>query len=354
MRADAAVRARETIARLATAGLGVTPFWHAATAPLRRIVPVDLYPCWFSLDPGSMLVTGHFNPVEPVLDEEIAIMLEYLDQQYADFDRAHAAPAVTRLGEAGDCAGTAGYVQMLGEFRHEVRAELRLDGACWGLVTLHRRHSAAAFDTEDVAFLTSIAPDLAEGTRRGLLASRAAAEPRPLSPGLVLLDENLGIDSVSPEAERWLQDLPGADPSTGRLPLAISAVATRVHRAARGELPSATVTPMARTRSRTGRWVLIHGSPLLRPSGRYTSVIIQAAQPGAVTTLHLQALGLSQREQDVTRLVLRGRSTGDIARELYVSPYTVQDHLKSIFAKTSVRSRGELVSRVIFDSQPVL
>jgi DNA-binding CsgD family transcriptional regulator len=259
---------------------------------------------------------------------------------------------VTRLGEAGDCEGTARYVQMLGDFRHEVRAQLRLDGACWGLVILHRRHSAAAFDAEDVAFLTSIVPDLAEGTRRGLLASRAAADPRPLSPGLVLLDEHLRIDAVSPEAERWLPDLPGgADPSTGRLPLAISAVATRVHRAARGE---ASVTPVARARSRTGRWVLIHGSPLPRPSGRYTSVIIQAAQPGAVTALHLQALGLSPREQDVTRLVLQGRSTGDIARELYVSPYTVQDHLKSIFAKTSVRSRRELVSQVIFDSQPVL
>lgn len=353
MRADAAVRARETIAHLAPAGLGVASFWHAATAQLRRIVPVDLYPCWFTLDPGSMLVTGHFNPVEPVLDEEISIMLDYLDQQYADPEHARAAPPVTRLGEASDAEGTAGYVQMLGEFRHEVRAELRLDGVCWGLVTLHRRRSAAPFDAGEVAFLTSIVPGLAEGTRRGLLASGAAADPRPLSPGVVLLDEHLRIDSVSPEAERWLPDLPGgADPSTDRLPLAVSAVATRVRRAARGE--TATAPPVARTRSRTGRWVLIHGSPLKRPSGQYTSVIIQAAQPGAVSTLHLQALGLSPREQDVTRLVLQGRSTGDIARELYVSPYTVQDHLKSIFAKASVRSRGELVASVIFDSRPVL
>ena len=48
----------------------------------------------------------------------------------------------------------------------------------------------------------------------------------------------------------------------------------------------------------------------------------------------------------MTELVAQGLSTSDIARRLLLAPYTVQDHLKSIFAKTSVGTRGELVARL--------
>ena len=44
--------------------------------------------------------------------------------------------------------------------------------------------------------------------------------------------------------------------------------------------------------------------------------------------------------------MLLGADTAAIGAGLFLSPWTVQDHLKSIFAKVAVRSRGELVARL--------
>jgi DNA-binding CsgD family transcriptional regulator len=58
---------------------------------------------------------------------------------------------------------------------------------------------------------------------------------------------------------------------------------------------------------------------------------------------HLLARGVSGREAEVVSGVLRGLRNSEIASELFISEYTVKDHLKHAFRKLSVASRGELL-----------
>lgn len=56
---------------------------------------------------------------------------------------------------------------------------------------------------------------------------------------------------------------------------------------------------------------------------------------------------LSTREWEVLRGLVDHKRPPTIARELYISPHTVRNHLKSIFAKVGVHSQAELVERVL-------
>ena len=79
------------------------------------------------------------------------------------------------------------------------------------------------------------------------------------------------------------------------------------------------------------------------------TAIIEPAHPNRIAPLLMSIYGLTEREQQVTREVLLGGSTTELARQLSMSPHTVQQHLKNIFDKTEVNSRGELVAKIWFD-----
>ena len=153
-----------------------------------------------------------------------------------------------------------------------------------------------------------------------------------------------GSQSTTPGIERWLAELPDGDWDAGRLPSAVLSVAARAMRCAGqpGEIS------LARVLSRGGRWVVLHGAPLMSEGERRVAVIVEPAHPARIYPLLMAAYGLTERERDVTRLILQGGSTAQIAHELVVSTHTVQQHLKSIFDKTGVRSRRDLVGKVFF------
>ena len=124
-------------------------------------------------------------------------------------------------------------------------------------------------------------------------------------------------------------------------------VAERALRTALGREQPGEVA-IARVLSESGTWVVLHGATLVGDGERRAAVIIEPAHPARIMPLLMAAYGLTEREQEVTRLVLQAASTSEIAERLVVSPHTVQEHLKHIFEKTGVRSRRDLVGKVFF------
>jgi DNA-binding CsgD family transcriptional regulator len=102
-------------------------------------------------------------------------------------------------------------------------------------------------------------------------------------------------------------------------------------------------TARSRARTRRGTWLVGHGSCLhdADSSLRAIAVVIEPATAAAIAPIIVQAYDLTDREEQITRLIARGASTSDIAGELFLSTHTVHDHVKAIFAKVGVTSRGE-------------
>jgi DNA-binding CsgD family transcriptional regulator len=129
-----------------------------------------------------------------------------------------------------------------------------------------------------------------------------------------------------------------------RLPLAVRAVA----QALRAAEDHAGPAPTVQLPTTTGGWLTVHASWLSGPPAeRRISVVLAPARPADTVPLLLAAHGLTRREADVARLVLRGASTDAIVDALHISRYTVQDHLRAVFDKVGVRSRRDLAGHLL-------
>ncbi len=141
------------------------------------------------------------------------------------------------------------------------------------------------------------------------------------------------------------------------MPAVVYAVAC----AARAPDPAPASAPRGRLRLPTGSWLHVRATCLHGRSsdGRNdgggrprVAVVLEPARPEQVAPVLARAAGLSRREREVAMLVVQGHTTGQIAERLFISPWTVQDHVQAIFDKTGVRSRRDLAGEVFGFGRP--
>ncbi len=304
--------------------------------------------CWLSLDPSTLLPTSHFTRQFDSTHLMVIAENEFLEEDVNKFaDLARATPPVGTLSHAteGDLTRSRRHREVLGPHGYAEGDEMRavfLDGSsAWGCVALHRRQGA--FTAEEAGVLADLARPIGEAIHRTLLLGAVRLGHGADLPGLILLAEDGSVDNVSPAAERLLRGMLDSTGSSHGLPLVVASLVADLRSARTGHpgKPRSVHIP-----SRSGEWYHVCAALLDdRPDGRVSVIVHQVKDPGmplALVDMH----ELTTREREVTGLVLRGCSTHEIASSLHLSPYTVQDHLKAVFAKLQVRSRRELVARM--------
>jgi DNA-binding CsgD family transcriptional regulator len=348
----------DDVAALGRRGLPREQYFGEVAARLRRVIDFDAS-CWHTLDPQTRLMTseapqdlidaGVFTPETAPRAGAVMVASEYFVEDvntFASLASRRTPVAILSHTTGGHPERSVRYRDLLAPagIPHELRAAFVSRGRCWGAVHIARREDTQDFTAEDADALATITGAIADGIRSSLRfdAARRAQDGTP--PGLVVLNRANDVELITRPAQELLATM-RSRPVGQELPtplLALAAFARRRRHDPHGP-PDVVAVPTS------SGWITLHASlPEGRADGQVAIVLERAASPEA-TALRLEAHGVTPREREIATLLARGLTNPEIAEALVLSPYTVQDHTKSLFEKTGVASRQELVARIFLD-----
>jgi DNA-binding CsgD family transcriptional regulator len=307
---------------------------------------------WLLVDPDTGLITGvhaegvtreqHLRLIECELTEDDVT-------KFVDLPAGTPAASLSAATE-GHLARSTRWRRVYGPagFGDELRAVLATGATAWGHACLTRRADEPFFAPAEVAAVAAVAPHVGHGIRTCLLLAGADRGAGGGTPALVVLDDDGAVEVISPQARDWLGDVADDD-------LESTIVVHEVAGQARVLARDGTGRPAcARVRTREGEWVVVRAARLEDSrSGRgRTAVVLEPARRADIAPVLVRLHQLTPREREVTRLLLTGMATGDIARRLWITPETLRGHVKGVFAKLGVNSRPQLAA--LLSSEPVI
>ena len=314
----------------------------AAVRELSQAIGFDQW-CWTVADPGPGYCAQGIGDMNPA-------SLPYVPRQYLaeESDPFSVTRQVTGDGIAaatisaltsGDLARSTRWDQCLrpAGLGDEITVACRDVYGFWGWLLPRRATSDPHFSDDDIALLAAASPDIAVLTRR-VLAHPAGHAPAS-QPGTLILDSDLRFISWTDAAGQWLSQLIGPVPGAGALSAQVVAAQQVV--AARTGRPGG--IPSVRMRTVNGAWAVLDLAPLHGAASGHFAITLRTATPAEILDVACRAYALTSRERELVRHVVHGRSTQQIAQRMSITGYTVKDHLKSVFRKVGVRSRGDLI-----------
>ncbi|MBO0789052.1 MAG: helix-turn-helix transcriptional regulator [Actinobacteria bacterium] len=348
--------AEAAITRLSLECLPVLEFLERAATPLRRAVPYRAG-CWKLVDPQTLLWTG-FGLEDGGTGTLAAARWRFIENELfvpdygKDCDLAGRRLPVSTLhrethGEPNRSARYRLMHRTLG-LGAELRAAFRTGDTCWGITALLRGENEPDFSDQEVTFIARVSAHVGHGLRDALLREQASAGTPERAPGVIVLGRDGAVRSLTDQARFWLEQFPHDREAGLELPAAVHAVARRALGAGG---PGPIGPSSARVRLISGRWLSIQAAILRgdHPGDDSVAVTLAPASAAELEPLRLALYELTPREREVAKLLVRGRTNDDIARALWISRYTVKDHVKAVYAKLHVTSRAELSAKLFHE-----
>ena len=211
---------------------------------------------------------------------------------------------------------------------------------CWGWLKAYRDGAERPFAGQDLDLLAQVGPGLGAALRRSLARDRRSGTAPASPPGVIVLDRGLRPLSWTAGASAWIDVLPAAAvyAALGMLPAMVYPLAT-LARARNGVNGS-----RALERAVDGRWVMIQAAALEGRGRGEIAITLRDATAGETFDRLCRIYALTRRERQVVSALAAGLDTRAAAERLAISRHTLQDHLKSVFAKIGVNSRREVVA----------
>jgi DNA-binding CsgD family transcriptional regulator len=221
---------------------------------------------------------------------------------------------------------------------------------CWGFLDLWRPVATPGFDDAEAEFLGQLTGPMTAALRRtqaGIFRPVAHDQPQSSGPVVLLLSPDLRVRAQTAQTQDYLRRLVPPEGNQAPVPAGAYNVAAQLLAIETGVDAH---PPQARVHLPGGAWLTLRAARIgdaARRADRDIAVTIETTTPADRADLFARAHALSSREGELLRQLTAGGDTREVVRQMFLSPHTVQDHLKAIFTKTGTRSRQALVSRVV-------
>ena len=312
-------------------------------------MPFDYY-VWVITDPVTGVGAAPLAEIPSLADLPRVVRTKYL----TDVNRWTALPAdhVATLITATDGAPEASqwWLDVLSGYgvQDVASAVLRDQFGIWGFLDLWRCSSGTgAFTPAEADFIASLLSELTVAVRSAVAStfvpSIGVADPGPV---VLMLSDDLVPLVQTPQTDAQLRALLPTPPERSPVPAVAINVAAQLLAVEAGidHHP-----PSAMLAHGPGLWITVRAArlgPTLAGQPPLIAVTVERSTPTERAEVYARALGLTARETQLLRYLISGADTRALARELSIAEHTVNDHLKSIFAKSATNSRRQVIANV--------